>query len=141
MVISITGKKPGPENDRNIAPVDRIQRSRESDLSSSDLVDALLESDIPPDYIIIRSWRSVENALGKAALNNNIQAENKLAGLSATEVASKLKLPPEYQKFVAELKNIRSLAAHGFNNNITRTDALRYRDLAAELVEFLDLLY
>lgn len=92
----------------------------------------------PPDYMIIRAWNEVEVCLYRIAENLEIWPKNRLLGrVPIIDIIRKLQLSNENRTFLLDLRNLRNQAAHGRGEHITQSDALRYRDLASNLIGYL----
>jgi hypothetical protein len=97
-------------------------------------VEAIVElSQLPPPYIVSQAWLRLENAI-RAGLSNLAVSRTprpvELISLAVREgVLTQDELPA-----VSELRELRNIAAHAIDHNITITDALRYDDIANSLI-------
>jgi hypothetical protein len=92
---------------------------------------------LPPPYIILQSWRRLEQTVREAVTIHRPGTPRKptrsfdYVSLARTHGL----LTEEEMQAAHRLRQVRNLAAHSDGSGVTVSDALRYRDLADDLIQ------
>lgn len=100
-----------------------------------------LDTSLPPDYIVMRAWKEVEGFLLQIATQLEIlpsdQPPAKISVSAIFTIGKKLDLSGRDLKFMSDLFTLKQKVADKDIKSITIADALRYRDLAIDLIKYL----
>lgn len=97
---------------------------------------------LPPAYIVQQAWSRLEQAINEATKGRFAELPTDRGGASSRTGArmvnyarrvEALELSPDDAELLRQLRNLRNLAVHSSEPNITVTDALRYNDFAEAL--------
>ena len=94
---------------------------------------SLVDTNLPPDYLIIDSWRKLENRLTALSASRGL-GDRRGTFRDPLLIAKRLEIPNEALKSIQALRSIRNDAVHSTATKPTMTDAIRYASLAAEIL-------
>jgi hypothetical protein len=101
-------------------------------------VEAIAElSQLPPPYVVSQAWLRLENAIRAGLSGVPVSRSPRPMELIALAVREGVLTDDELPS-VRELRELRNIAAHAVDHNITITDALRYDDIANSLIRSIE---
>ena len=96
-------------------------------------------SHLPPPYIVSQAWLKLEQAIRDSVNPPKVSASQISRPLPQTTYLKIAReqglLSDDEMPAVRDLRDLRNLAAHSVDPGITLTDALRYHDVANDLVK------
>jgi hypothetical protein len=96
-------------------------------------------AELPPTDLVQEAWKRIDQTIREVATKRGLPDKDQdfFPFVSYLEAIGALKLSPEERDSIIELHNLRNLAVHPPDPQITITDALRYHDLANRLVSLI----
>jgi hypothetical protein len=118
------------EVEENLPPETKAQSKAAADAASQ------VDTNLPPDYLIIDSWRKLEDRLTTLSAKRGL-GDRRGTFRDPLLIARRLEIPDEALKSIQALRSIRNDAVHSTASKPTMTDALRYASLAADVLSSL----
>lgn len=108
--------------------------------TSPQRIEAVSElAQLPPAYVVSQAWLKLEDAIRRAAIIPERPPGVRRAPYRVTDYIELARrqglLQDDEVPGVQQLRELRNQAAHSQDPGITVTDALRYRDIAENLIE------
>jgi hypothetical protein len=121
--------------------LDKVEKSRSAESrNDGDLRLAIVDKidfNLPPSYLIIDAWKKIEEKLQSLAVSRGLH-DGRGTLREPLLIARRLPLPPERLEAIKGLKSIRYEVTNSSDGRTpTTTDALRFIQLAKEILEVL----